>query len=86
MKKIQPLSKMVSLAMLFCSATITSYSVSAKDSSDIYFFEQEIPIVLSATRLAQPQNEAPAAVSIIDRELIKLSGAKSIPELFRKSK
>jgi len=83
MKKIQPLSKMVSLAMLFCSATITSYSVSAKDSSDIYFFEQEIPIVLSATRLAQPQNEAPAAVSIIDRELIKLSGAKSIPELFR---
>jgi len=71
------------LAALFCSATLVSPTVTAKDSADLSFFEQEIPIVLSATRLAQPQNEAPATVSIIDRELIKLSGAKSIPEIFR---
>ncbi|OUR82940.1 outer membrane receptor protein [Cycloclasticus sp. 46_120_T64] len=71
------------LAALFCSATLASPTVIAKDSADLSFFEQEIPIVLSATRLAQPQNEAPATVSIIDRELIKLSGAKNIPEIFR---
>ncbi len=71
------------LAAIFCSATLASPTVIAKDSADLSFFEQEIPIVLSATRLAQPQNEAPATVSIIDRELIKLSGAKSIPEIFR---
>lgn len=47
------------------------------------FFNDDIPIVLSATRLAQPQTEAPASVTIIDRALIKLSGAKSIAELFR---
>lgn len=71
------------LAVIFCSATLASPTVIAKSNADYVFFEQEIPIVLSATRLAQPQNEAPATVSIIDRELIKLSGAKSIPELFR---
>lgn len=52
-------------------------------SDDLSFFNDEIPIVLSATRLAQPQTEAPASITIIDRQLIKLSGAKEIPELFR---
>lgn len=47
------------------------------------FFEEEIPIVLSATRLSQPHTEAPASISIIDREIIKLSGAKNIAEIFR---
>ncbi len=51
--------------------------------SEIDFFSDDIPIVLSATRLAQPQTEAPASVTIIDRALIKLSGAKNIAELFR---
>jgi len=74
---------MLSLAALFCSATLASSAVMAKDSVDLSFFEQEIPVVLSATRLAQPQNEAPATITIINRELIKLSGAKNIPELFR---
>jgi len=50
---------------------------------EIDFFSDDIPIVLSATRLAQPQTEAPASVTIIDRALIKLSGAKNIAELFR---
>ena len=50
---------------------------------EIDFFSDDIPIVLSATRLAQPQTEAPASVTIIDRALIKLSGAKNIAELFK---
>jgi len=82
MKKIS-LSNTLSLATLFCLATLASSPVIAKDSVDVSFFEQEVPIVLSATRLAQPQNEAPATITIIDRELIKLSGAKNIPEIFR---
>jgi len=71
------------LMSFYCSITIIFPPVFAMDSPDLYFSEQEIPIVLSATRLAQPQNEAPATVTIIDRELIKLSGAKNIPDLFR---
>lgn len=47
-----------------------------------YFFAQ-VPVVLSATRLAQPQFEAPAAVTVIDRAMIEASGALDIPDLLR---
>ncbi|MBU2479256.1 MAG: TonB-dependent receptor [Gammaproteobacteria bacterium] len=47
-----------------------------------YFFAQ-VPVVLSATRLAQPQFEAPAAVTVIDRTMIEASGALDIPDLLR---
>lgn len=44
---------------------------------------QDLPIVLSATRLAQPLSEAPVAMTVIDREMIQASGARTIPELLR---
>ena len=43
----------------------------------------DLPVVLSATRLAQVQSDAPGAVSIIDRAMISASGARNIHELFR---
>lgn len=46
-------------------------------------FFTDIPVVLTATRLAQPSNEAPAAVTIIDREMIEASGAREIADLFQ---
>jgi iron complex outermembrane receptor protein len=55
----------------------------ASEIEDLSFFNTDIPIILSATRLAQPQTEAPATITLIDRQMIKLSGAKAIPELFR---
>ncbi|OYY79095.1 MAG: hypothetical protein B7Y33_05045, partial [Hydrogenophilales bacterium 16-62-9] len=42
-----------------------------------------MPVVLSASRLSQPVNEAPAAVTIIDQEMIRASGFRDIPELMR---
>ncbi|MDD3449087.1 MAG: TonB-dependent receptor plug domain-containing protein [Gammaproteobacteria bacterium] len=50
--------------------------------SEQSFFDT-LPTVLSASRLAQPLSEAPATVTVIDRELIEASGARSIPELVR---
>ncbi|MDJ0808301.1 MAG: TonB-dependent receptor plug domain-containing protein, partial [Gammaproteobacteria bacterium] len=47
-----------------------------------YFFE-DLPVVLSATRLSQPVSEIPTAMTIIDREMIKASGVMSIPDLLR---
>lgn len=41
------------------------------------------PIVLSASRLAQPLSEAPAAVTVIDREMIETSGFTDIANLLR---
>jgi iron complex outermembrane receptor protein len=50
-------------------------------SEDDYL--QEIPIVLSASRLQQPLTDSPVAVTIIDHEMIKASGAREIADLFR---
>lgn len=44
---------------------------------------QEFPVVLSASRLAQPISETPNAMTVIDQEMIVASGARTIPELFK---
>lgn len=46
-------------------------------------FIAELPTVLSASRLAQPLEDAPAAVTVIDRQMIDASGARNLSELFR---
>jgi iron complex outermembrane receptor protein len=46
-------------------------------------FLAELPVVLTASRLAQPQAEAPAAVTVIDRQMIEASGARNLSEVFR---
>lgn len=46
-------------------------------------FLDEMPVVLSASRLSQPVTEAPAAVTVIDRAMIRASGFRDIPDLFR---
>jgi iron complex outermembrane receptor protein len=43
----------------------------------------ELPVVLTVSRLAQPQSEAPAAVTVIDREMIRRSGAREVADLLR---
>lgn len=46
-------------------------------------FLNQVPPVLSATRLEQPLAEAPASITVIDRKMIDASGAINIPDLFR---
>jgi iron complex outermembrane recepter protein len=46
-------------------------------------FFDEMPVVLSVSRLSQPLNEAPAAVTVIDQEMIRASGFRDIPDLLR---
>ena len=42
-----------------------------------------VPQVLTPARLRQPRSEVPASVTVIDRDLIRASGAREIWELFR---
>ena len=70
------------LALSSVSSQGIANSPSTEPSEDI-FFTSNVPIVLSATRLEQPQTEAPSTITIIDQRLINASGAKNIPELFR---
>lgn len=46
------------------------------------FFDDQ-PIVLSASRLSQPLKDAPAAVTVIDEDMIRASGFRDIPDLLR---
>ncbi|MCB1937724.1 MAG: TonB-dependent receptor [Rhodocyclaceae bacterium] len=41
----------------------------------------DVPVVLSAARLVQPLRDAPGAVTVIDREMIRASGARDLAEL-----
>ena len=54
-----------------------SVAVSERD------FMSDIPVVLSVSRLAQPVDEAPGAVTILDRHFIRISGARDITDLLR---
>ncbi len=56
-------------------------TASAEISEAEYF--DEVPIVLFASRLSQSLADAPAAVTIIDRDMIRASGFTDIADLFR---
>lgn len=53
----------------------------AHAAGDDYF--AELPVVLSVSRMAQPLREAPGAVTVIDQELIRASGARVLSDLMR---
>jgi iron complex outermembrane receptor protein len=46
-------------------------------------FLDDLPVVLSVSRLSQPVHEAPAAVTVIDSDMIRASGFRDIPDLLR---
>ncbi len=46
-------------------------------------FFSDVPMVLTVSRLAQPLQDTPGAVTVIDRELIRQSGARTLAELMR---
>jgi len=43
----------------------------------------DLPVVLSASRLVQTIDEAPAAVTVIDRQMIRAAGVRDVADLFR---
>jgi iron complex outermembrane receptor protein len=70
------------VAAVSCAALSTQGVLAADYPSEQEYF-QEFPVVLSASRLSQPLSEAPNAVTVIDRAMIKASGFRTVPDLFR---
>lgn len=66
-------------AALLCA--MGGRAVAAQVSEQDYF--SELPEVLTVTRLAQPLSETPGAVTILDREMIRRSGARELADLLR---
>lgn len=46
-------------------------------------FFAEVPSIASVTRLPQPRSETPSAVSVIDKEMMRASGARNLADLLR---
>jgi iron complex outermembrane receptor protein len=81
MKLAQTLSAPTLLSLyLSCAAADTQGKPSGLSEN---YFLGDTPLVLSPSRLAQPITNAPAAVTVIDRELIEASGAITIPDVLR---
>ncbi|MES9872701.1 MAG: TonB-dependent receptor [Candidatus Sedimenticola sp. 6PFRAG7] len=59
-----------------------SPAVFAQDLSEDLFFG-DMPVVLTATRIRQPIKNAPASITVIDRDMIDASGAQVIPDILR---
>ena len=72
------LSRVVLLwaAMGACSA----YGADAEDEDDPI---GQLPVVLTVSRLAQPISDTPGAVTIIDRDKIHRSGARTVADVLR---
>jgi iron complex outermembrane receptor protein len=66
--------------LLICSSPLWSSNINTSAGSD--FFEDG-PLVLTASRMSKPLLEAPATVSIINRDIIEASGVRDVSELFR---
>src|SRR5690606_18527482 len=64
--------------LLCCSAPLSAQSL-----NDPLLDDLQLPTVLSATRLKQSPAEVPGSMTVIDRQLIRASGARDIPELMR---
>lgn len=59
-------------------ATLLAMPVCAED-----LFFSELPVVASVSRLPQRIADAPASVTVIDRDMIRASGARSLNDIFR---
>jgi iron complex outermembrane recepter protein len=72
--------KMPSLRSLFSLFAIPLLSPALADES---VFFAELPVVASVSRLPQKLADAPASVTVIDRDMIRASGVRSLNDIFR---
>ena len=82
--------RQLSTQIALCAASSFAFASALANTDDLmlamdesYFFSDDMPVVLSASRLAQPVADSPAAMTVIDRQLIEASGALTIPDVLR---
>ncbi|WP_296491289.1 TonB-dependent receptor [Rhodoferax sp.] len=85
MKNLSPVvrsgvSVSVGLVWLMASHGLSAQTDKGVSEDD---FLQDMPIVLSVSRMPQRLDETPGAVTILDRNFIRSSGARDVPDLLR---
>lgn len=86
MKLSFPQVSLSSLNLPVLSVCLFAYCAETRAEEQVVseqYYLQDFPVVLSASRLPQPLAEAPNAMTVIDRNMIKASGFRTIPDLFR---
>lgn len=73
--------KKLSLAGISLLSSMTAAEAQTAGDEAVYF--SDLPIVASVSRLPQRLADAPTAVTVIDRETIKASGARDLADIFR---
>jgi len=63
-------------------ACLASSGVCAQPASETAFFE-ELPVVLTASRMPQSMANTPGAVTVLDRELIRATGYRDLARLLK---
>jgi iron complex outermembrane receptor protein len=77
-------SKRLPLAVLASALWLAAWPCAAQSTTSADdVFTQDLPTVLTASRLSQPIADAPSAVTVIDRKMIAASGFRTVPELMR---
>ena len=75
------------IAVLLLGGAMTTATASEPaldtDLLSVNDYFSELPLVFSVSRIDQPINQSPAAVTIIDRDMIDASGARSIADILR---
>lgn len=74
--------RIAALGLWLASAGAQAGHQAGHPVSEADYFD-ELPVVLSVSRLSQSVADAPAAVSVIDRDTIRASGLRDVPELLR---
>jgi len=76
------MSRRIWTGLLGLAASLLAGIAFSSEPSELDYFD-ELPTVLTVSRLAQPINETPGAVTIIDREIIRRSGARELADVLR---
>ncbi|MBX2882425.1 MAG: TonB-dependent receptor [Granulosicoccus sp.] len=69
------------ILLLLLAIAMCLGSPAAVIANEFGFVEDDLPIVLSASRLRQTINKSSASVTVLDREIIEASGARSVVDL-----
>ncbi|MBU1235350.1 MAG: TonB-dependent receptor [Gammaproteobacteria bacterium] len=69
--------------VLVIGAMMMPWGANADELPATETFFDDFPVVLTASRLVQTADEAPASVTVIDRDMIRASGARELVDLFR---
>ena len=75
------MNQWICLSVLLSAGSLAS--AQATEALSERDFLTEVPLVLSVSRLPQRLDDTPGAVTVIDRDMIRLSGARDVADLLR---